>query len=53
MSHPRFNSDEIDKTTLPAARRARSKDPDATLYSKRIGYDAVYGFGVAPRHTKQ
>jgi hypothetical protein len=44
---------EIDETTLPAARRAQAKHPDAALYSKRIGYDAVYGFGAAPRRTKQ
>jgi hypothetical protein len=44
---------EIDESTLPAARRIQAKHPDAALYSKRIGYDAVYGFGAAPRRTKQ
>ena len=40
---------EIDDTTLPAARRIQAKNPDAALYSKRIGYDAVYGFGAGIR----
>jgi len=44
---------EIDDSTLPAARRAQAKDPDAALYSKRIGAEAVYDFRAVPGPVKQ
>ena len=44
---------EIDNSTLPAARRAQANDPDAALYSKRIGFDAVYDFRAVPGPVKQ
>jgi hypothetical protein len=36
---------EIDADGLAAARRARAKHPDASLYAKRIGYPAYAKIG--------
>jgi hypothetical protein len=44
---------EIDSSTLPAARRAQARHPHAALYSKRIGFDAVYEFRAVPEPAKQ
>jgi hypothetical protein len=44
---------EIDDVSLEAARRLKAKYPEATLYAMRIGYEAVYGFGGAPKRVKQ
>lgn len=35
---------EIDDDGLAASRRLLARDPDAALYSLRIGYNAVYTF---------
>jgi hypothetical protein len=43
---------EIDESGLAASRRLRARHPDAEPYALRVGYDAVYGFGIAPRRTK-
>jgi hypothetical protein len=43
---------EIDDSGIAAIGRLRAKRPDAEPYAMRIGYDAVYGFGVTPRQTK-
>lgn len=44
---------EIDEFSLPAADRLRAKSPDAVLYAKRVGYDAVYALGGTLRRTKR
>jgi hypothetical protein len=36
---------EIDDYSFPAADRLRARCPDALVYAKRIGYDAVYALG--------
>lgn len=36
---------EIGDYSLPAADRLRARFPDAIVYAKRIGYDAVYALG--------
>ena len=36
---------EVGNTTLEGADKLLAKRPDATLYSLRVGYDAVYSFG--------
>lgn len=44
---------EIVDTMLEGADRLQARRPDATLYSLRIGYDAVYSFGGSTlRRTK-
>jgi hypothetical protein len=43
---------EIDASGLAANRRLRARHPDAEPYALRVGYDAVYGFGITPRRTK-
>lgn len=44
---------EIVDTMLEGADRLLARRPDATLYSLRIGYDAVYSFGGSTlRRTK-
>lgn len=44
---------EIDDISLTAAHRMKARHPDATLYAIRIGYEAVYGFGGAPKRVKR
>ena len=44
---------DIDDVSFEAARRMKLKRPDAILYAIRIGYEAVYGFGGAPKRVKQ
>jgi hypothetical protein len=36
---------EIDEDLIVAGRRLQSKHPDAAIYGKRIGYNAVYSIG--------
>jgi hypothetical protein len=43
---------EIDSAILAAGDRLRARRPDGDFYAMRIGYDTVYGIGVAPRRTK-
>jgi len=43
---------EIDESGLAASRRLRARHSDAEPYALRVGYDAVYGFGITPRRTK-
>jgi hypothetical protein len=43
----------IDDTMISAADRVKANHPDAILYTLRIGYDAVYGFGTEPRLVKR
>lgn len=38
---------EIDADVLQAARRLKSRHPDARLWSQRIGYNVVYSLGGA------
>jgi hypothetical protein len=44
---------EIDDDVLAAVHRAQAKHPGAPVFTLRIGYDGVYGFGGGPRRTKQ
>lgn len=44
---------EIDDDVLTAVHRVQEKHPGAPIYTMRIGYDAVYGFGGGPRRLKQ
>jgi hypothetical protein len=41
---------EIDDSGLAANDRLRARRPDAEPYAMRIGYNAVYGFGVTTRY---
>lgn len=43
---------EIDSRSLDAGDRLRARRPNGDFYAIRIGYDTVYGLGVAPRRTK-
>lgn len=43
---------EIDDVGLDAARRLRSRRPEAVLYGLRIGYDAMYALGGSLVRTK-
>jgi hypothetical protein len=36
---------EIDKDPIVTGRRLQAKHPDAAVYGKRIGYDAVFSIG--------
>lgn len=44
---------EIDDQVLPAVHRLQAKHPGAPIFTMRIGYDGVYGFGGGPRRVKQ
>ena len=44
---------ELDDTGIAASGRLRARHPDAEPYAIRIGYDAVYRFGGAPRRVKR
>ena len=44
---------EIDDEVLAAVHRVRAKHPGAPVFTLRIGYDGVHGFGGGPRHIKQ
>ena len=41
----------IDADLLVAGKRMLAKRPDAPLYGKRIGYNAVYGIGGSTRRV--
>ena len=43
---------DIDDYSLLAADRLRARIPDAVVYAKRIGYDAVYALGGTLTRTK-
>lgn len=42
---------EIDEDLLLTARRLHARHPDAALWTKRIGYNAVYSLGGALTRT--
>jgi hypothetical protein len=44
---------EIDDEVLPAIDRIHAKNPGVPVYTMRIGYDAVEGFGGGPRRLKR
>jgi hypothetical protein len=44
---------EIDDDVLTAVHRIQEKFPGDPIYTMRIGYSGVYGFGGGPRRVKQ
>jgi len=43
---------ELDRDEIAASRRALAKHPGASLWTLRIGYDAVHSLGGSLRPTK-
>jgi hypothetical protein len=43
---------EIDADLIASGRRLQARHPDAAMYGKRIGYNAVYGVGGAISRTE-
>src|SRR5439155_25191428 len=44
---------EIDDDVLAAAHRVQARHPGAGIFTTRIGYNGVYGFGGGPRRVKR
>jgi hypothetical protein len=44
---------EMDDDVLAAAHRLLARHPGSAIFTMRIGYNGVYGFGGGPRRVKR